>query len=64
MLIEQIIEFELKETGPLVEHLLQNPIIFMTKQKSPKQILEQLLTANNIGDVPCFSHLGQITYII
>ena len=36
MLIKQIIEFELK---PLVEHVLLNPAIFMTKQKSPKQII-------------------------
>ena len=33
MLIEQIIEFELRSLGPLVEHVL-------TKQQSPKQILE------------------------
>ena len=45
MLTDQIIEFGLKEPGPLVEHLVQNPIIFMIKQKFPKQILEQLFTA-------------------
>ena len=39
MLIEQIIEFELKGLDPLLEHVLLNPIIFMTKQKSPKQII-------------------------
>ena len=40
--------------------------VFMTKQKSPKQILEWLFIAKNIaeGNVPCFSHLGQVTYKI
>ena len=36
MLIEQIIEFELRGLGPLVEHVLLNAVIFMTKN-SPKQ---------------------------
>ena len=36
MLLEQIIEFELRGLGPLIEHLLLNAVIFMTKQKSPK----------------------------
>ena len=48
MLIEQIIELELKGPGP-------------------KQIiLEWLFTAKNIagGNVPCFFHLGQVSYKI
>ena len=64
MLIEQIIE--LKEPGPPVKHILQNPIIFMARQKSPKKMLKRLFTAKNIagGNVPCFSQLGQVTYVI
>ena len=66
MLIEQTIKFELRGLGALVERVLLNPDIFMTKQKSPKQILQQLFTAKNIagGNVPCFSHLNQVTYKI
>ena len=42
MHIQQIIEFELGESQPLIilEHVLLNAVIFMIKQKSPKQILE------------------------
>ena len=40
MLVEQINEVELRGPGPLVEHVLLNAVIFMTTQKSPKQILE------------------------
>ena len=38
----------------------------MTKQKSTKQILEQLFTAKTVagGNIPRFSHLGQVTYKI
>ena len=36
MLIEQIIEFESRATGPLVEHIFLKLVIFMTKQKSSK----------------------------
>ena len=67
MLIEQIIQFELKGLDPLLEHVLLKPIIFITKQKSPKQIiLEWLFSAKNIagGNVPRFFHLGQVTYKI
>ena len=39
MLVEQMIEFELREARPLIEHVLLNPVIFTTKQKSPKQII-------------------------
>ena len=60
MLIEQIIEFKLKGPGP------PKLVIFMTNQKFSKKILEWLFTAKNIagGNVPCFSHLGQVTYKI
>ena len=65
MLIEQIIEFKWGPGSP-VELVLLNPVIFMTKQKSLNQILEQLVTAKNIagGNVPCFFHQGQATYKI
>ena len=39
MLVEQINEFELGGPGPLVEHVLLNQVIFMTKLQSPKQII-------------------------
>ena len=44
--IEQIIEFESRVSGPrLVIHtFLKLPVvIFMTKQKSPRQIFEQII---------------------
>ena len=54
--------------GPVVEHVLLNPVIFMAKQKSSNQIFEGLFTAKNIagGNVglPCFFHLGRVTYKI
>ena len=40
MLIEQIIELELKGLGPLAVHVLQKLVIFMTKHKSPRKIFE------------------------
>ena len=40
MLIEQIIEFESRGLGPPSRTCTPKPVIFMTKQKSPKQILE------------------------
>ena len=55
MLIEQNIEFELKWPGPLCPTcILLNVVIFMTKQKSPKQILGRLFSVKNIagGNVP------------
>ena len=67
MHIELIIEFDLRGFWPLVKHVLLNPVTYMTKQKSPEQIiLEWLFTAKNIagGNVFCFSHLGQVTYKI
>ena len=44
MLIEQIIEFELRGLGPLVVHVLLQLGIFVTKQKSlKKNLLGQVL---------------------
>ena len=43
MLIEQIIEFELKGLGALVVRVLLQMVIFMTKQKSPRQIFEWII---------------------
>ena len=37
MLIEQIIEFELRMPRPLAVHVFLKLAIFMTKQKSPRQ---------------------------
>ena len=39
MLIEQIIEFELRGLGPLAVHVLLQLVIFMTKQKSLRNII-------------------------
>ena len=40
MLIEQIIEFKLRGLGPLVVYVLLQVVIFMTKQKSQRQIFK------------------------
>ena len=37
MLIEQIIEFELRVLSPRVVHVFLKLVIFVTKQKSPRQ---------------------------
>ena len=39
MLMEQIIKFESRGTKPLVVHVLLKLVIFMTKEKSPGQII-------------------------
>ena len=41
MLIEQIIEFELR--GPVVAHVLLQPVISLTKQKVLRQIFEWII---------------------
>ena len=43
MIIKQIIEFELRGLGSLVVHVLLKLVSFVTKQKSPRQIFEELL---------------------
>ena len=43
MLIEQIIEFELRGPGPLVVHVLQQQVIFTIKQKFLKKIFEWII---------------------
>ena len=66
MLIEQIIEFQLRGLAPGRTCALQM-IIFMTKQKSLRKILKWIIIyCSNIagGNVPCFPYLGQITYKI
>ena len=40
MLIEQIVGFQLRGLGPLAVHVLQQLVIFMTKQKSLRKIFE------------------------
>ena len=48
--LNRLLNLNWGKLGPQLEHLLLNPVIFMTKQKSPKQIiLEWLLTAKNIA---------------
>ena len=64
MLIEQIIEVELRVLGPLVVHVFIKLVIFMTKQKSSKAnlrvyyfILKILQKAMYLD----FPDLGQVT---
>ena len=43
MLIEQIIEYELRGPGPLAVHVLLQLVIFMTKKNSLRQIFERII---------------------
>ena len=43
MLIERIIELQLRGQGPPGERVLLSPVIFMTKQKSLKKIFEWII---------------------
>ena len=43
MLIEQIVELQLRLLVPLAEHVLLKLVIFMTKQKSLWKILEWII---------------------
>ena len=43
MHIEQTIEFELRGPGPLAVHVLVQLVIFMTKQKSLRNINEWII---------------------
>ena len=58
MLIEQTNEFELRVLRPLVIHVFLKLVIFMTKQKTPRQNhrLKYYFNAKHIaeGNVPCF----------
>ena len=58
MLIEQIIEFQLRGFAPPAIHVLLLQVIFMTKQKSPRKIFEWFIViyCRNIaeGNVPYF----------
>ena len=68
MLIEQIIEFELRSLGLLVVHVLLKLVIFMTKQKSPNTNLQVnyylLLKILQEAMYLAFTHLSQGTYKI
>ena len=64
MLIEQIIEFESRKTGPLVVHIFLKLVISMTKRKSSKAnlrvhyfMLKMLQKAKYLN----FLDLGQVT---
>ena len=51
MLIEQTIKFELSGIGPLAVHVLLQLVIFMIKQKFPRNIFEwtiSLFTAETL----------------
>ena len=68
MLIEQIIEFELRVPRPLVVHVFLKLVIFMTKQKSPTQnhrlkyyLMLDILQKAMYRASP---DLGQVTYKI
>ena len=43
MRIEQVIEFESRVPGSLVVHIFLTLVIFMTKQKSPRQIFKWII---------------------
>ena len=64
MLIEQVIQFESRVSGPLVVHIFLKLVIFMTKQKSSKSnlrvhylMLKMLQKAKYLD----FLDLGQVT---
>ena len=65
MLIEQIIKYELRGLGPLIVNVLEL-VIFMTKQKSLRKIIEWINCQNIAGgNIPCFALPGPIiTYKI
>ena len=69
MLIELSIEFELRGLGSLVAHVQLQLAIFMTKQKSLRNIVEWIIllfTAKILQEAIyiTFPYLGQITYKI
>ena len=68
MLIEQIIEFKLKVPRPLVLHVFLKLVIFVTKQKSPRQNHQfKCYLMPNILQKAMYrasSDLGQVTYKI
>ena len=43
MLIERIVELQLRVLGSLAEHVLLKMVIFITKQKSLRKILEWII---------------------
>ena len=43
MLIEQIIELQLRGPGSPAEHVLRRQVIFVTKQKSVRKIFEWII---------------------
>ena len=64
MLIEQIIEFELRGAWLPGRTCAPRLVILMTKQKSQRKIFEWIIIySKNIagGNVPYFSYLDQIT---
>ena len=68
MLIEQIIEFELRMPSPMIVHVFLKLVIFMTKQKSPRQnhLLKYYLMLNILQKAMyrASPDLHQVTYKI
>ena len=68
MLIEQIIEFELRVPRPLIVHVFLKLVIFITKQKSPRQNhrLKYYLMLNILQKAVyrASPYLSQVTYKI
>ena len=65
MLIEQIVELQLRGPGPLAWHALLWLVIFMTKQKSLRKIFEWFsFTAKMLQEAMHLisPYLDQITY--
>ena len=66
MLIERIVELQLRVLGPLAEHVLLKLVIFMTKQKFLRKILEKdyylLLKCCKRQCNLTYPYLDQITY--
>ena len=64
MLIEQIIELQLRGPGPPGERVLRQLVIFMTKQKYLRKIFEWIIIyCWNVAkdNAPYFPYLDQIT---
>ena len=63
MLIEQIIEFDLKVPRPLVVHIFLELVIFMTKIFMAKSSVEYYLMLNILQKAMyrAFPDLGQVT---
>ena len=66
VLIKQFIEFEFRYLNPLVVRVILILVIFMTKQKSPRQIFKWTIIQLKILQRQCilFTQLDQVTHKI